>query len=47
MFRPTVDGDQMLEPELTGEAVGAAEGLAGERGKTVDVQGIAGTEEGL
>jgi hypothetical protein len=37
----------MLEPEFTGEAVGTAEGLAGERGQMVDVQGIARTEEGL
>jgi hypothetical protein len=45
--QPAVDIDEMGESELSGEPVGAAERLCGERGEVVDVVGLAGTEERL
>jgi hypothetical protein len=42
-----VDGDQVGEAELAGEALGAAEGLGGEGGDVVDMLGLSATEEWL
>ena len=41
----SVDVDEMCEAELSGEAVGAAEGLGGEGGEVVDVFRLACPEE--
>ena len=42
-----MDSDQMLEAELPGEAVGAAEGFGREGREMIDVLRLAGTEERL
>jgi hypothetical protein len=44
---PAVDVDQVLEPELPAEAVGATERLGGEGREMVHVLGLAGTEKRL